>query len=59
MPATSDVVRAGHDLFGWIGRHGLAVVGPTLEEHLVDDDGRGGTVLEIPVRPAPGRVSGP
>ncbi|SDE13043.1 MerR family transcriptional regulator [Glycomyces harbinensis] len=43
------LVRAGQDLFDWLRRHGLAVSGPTLEEHLVDGDGGAATVLEIPV----------
>ena len=44
-----DVVRAGHDLFGWLRRHDLAVAGPTAEEHLTDADGVSATVLEVPV----------
>ena len=43
------VVDAGHELFGWLARQGLAVTGPTLEEHLTDADGATATVLEIPV----------
>ncbi len=49
VPPGCGVVRAGHDLFGWLHRHDLAITGPTLEEHLVDADGATATVLEIPV----------
>jgi DNA-binding transcriptional MerR regulator len=67
VPATCGVVRAGQELFDWLRRQHLAVMGPTLEEHLVDADGARATVLEIPVRPLstalpswslPGRRSG-
>lgn len=51
VPPECGVVRAGHDLFDWLHRHGLAVAGPALEERLVDGDGVGATVLEIPVAP--------
>ncbi|MBG0815932.1 MerR family transcriptional regulator [Planomonospora sp. ID82291] len=51
VPPAVGVVRAGQDLFGWLDRHGLAVAGPTLEEHLVDAEGVGVTVLEVPTRP--------
>lgn len=50
VPPDSDLVRAGTELFDFLERHGLAVAGPTLEERLVDEDGSGATVLEIPVR---------
>jgi hypothetical protein len=67
VPPTCGVVRAGQELFDWLRRQHLAVMGPTLEEHLVDDDGVRAMVLEIPVRPLstalpswslPGRRSG-
>ncbi|MFI6706319.1 MerR family transcriptional regulator [Nonomuraea sp. NPDC050478] len=51
VPPSAGVVPAGHELFGWLRRHHLAVDGPTLEEHLVDAEGRHATVLEVPVRP--------
>ncbi|MDR7275309.1 MerR family transcriptional regulator [Catenuloplanes atrovinosus] len=50
VPAGAGLVASGRALFGWVDRHGLAVDGPTLEEHLVDGDGGAATVLEIPVR---------
>ncbi len=54
VPPSTDVVRAGQDLFGWLGRHHLAVTGPTVEEHLVDADGAHAVVLEVSVRPSTG-----
>ncbi|GAA3704331.1 hypothetical protein GCM10022224_082380 [Nonomuraea antimicrobica] len=51
VPPATGVVRAGQDLFGWLDRHHLDIVGPTVEEHLVDADGAQATVLELPVRP--------
>ncbi|PRY00492.1 MerR family transcriptional regulator [Allonocardiopsis opalescens] len=51
VPPDRGVVRTGQDLFAWLGRHELAVTGPTLEDHLVDADGNGVTVLEVPVGP--------
>lgn len=53
VPPASGVVRAGRELFDWLRRHGLAIGGPTVEDHLTDADGVTATVLEIPVRPAP------
>ncbi|WP_433270945.1 MerR family transcriptional regulator [Actinosynnema sp. CS-041913] len=50
VPPTSDVVRTGRELFDWLRRQDLAITGPTLEEHLVDAEGVGATVLEIPVQ---------
>ncbi|GIJ66970.1 MerR family transcriptional regulator [Virgisporangium ochraceum] len=47
VPPAVGVVRAGHDLFDWVRRHGLTVCGPTVEQHLVDGDGGTVTVLEI------------
>jgi DNA-binding transcriptional MerR regulator len=59
VPPACDLVRAGGDLFDWLLRHGFAVAGPTLEEHLVDADGARATVLEIPVKSAaPNRPGG-
>ncbi|MEV4291129.1 MerR family transcriptional regulator [Nonomuraea bangladeshensis] len=50
VPPSTDVVRAGRDLFGWLRRHHLAITGPTVEEHLVDADGGHAVVLEVSVR---------
>ncbi|MGA5763415.1 MerR family transcriptional regulator [Nonomuraea bangladeshensis] len=50
VPPSTDVVRAGQDLFGWLRRHHLAITGPTVEEHLVDADGAHAVVLEVSVR---------
>ncbi|GAA1680085.1 hypothetical protein GCM10009830_28900 [Glycomyces endophyticus] len=50
VPPGTGLVPAGRELFAWLGRQRLAVAGPTLEERLVDEDGAGVTVLEIPVR---------
>ncbi|MFD0204991.1 MULTISPECIES: hypothetical protein [Saccharothrix] len=49
VPPSSGVVGAGRELFDWLRRQRLAVVGPTVEEHLVDGDGAAVTVLEVPV----------
>ncbi|MER5622895.1 MerR family transcriptional regulator [Streptosporangium sp. NPDC002544] len=51
VPPSTDVVRAGQDLFGWLHRHHLAITGPTVEEHLVDADGAHAVVLEVSVHP--------
>ncbi|MER5319883.1 hypothetical protein [Streptosporangium roseum] len=51
VPPSTDVVRAGQDLFGWLHRHHLAITGPTVEEHLVDADGAHAIVLEVSVHP--------
>ncbi|GAB7045773.1 MerR family transcriptional regulator [Catenuloplanes indicus] len=48
-PPDSAVVAAGKALFAWVDRHGLAVAGPTVEDHLVDGDGGTLTVLELTV----------
>ncbi|WP_188188558.1 MerR family transcriptional regulator [Nonomuraea sp. SYSU D8015] len=47
----AGVVRAGQDLFAWLHRHHLAVIGPTMEEHLLDAEGAHAVVLEVPVHP--------
>jgi DNA-binding transcriptional MerR regulator len=49
VPQECGLIRAGQDLFDWLVRNDFAVSGPTLEERLVDGDGVGVTVLEIPV----------
>ncbi|WP_061293050.1 MerR family transcriptional regulator [Herbidospora cretacea] len=49
VPTPEGVVRAGHDLFAWLGRHDLKITGPALEEHLADADGGHAVVLDIPV----------
>ncbi|MFF5108375.1 helix-turn-helix domain-containing protein [Streptosporangium sp. NPDC000509] len=51
VPPSTDVVRAGQELFGWLHRHRLAITGPTVEEHLVDADGAHAVVLEVAVGP--------
>ncbi|WP_194202036.1 MerR family transcriptional regulator [Glycomyces albidus] len=50
VPPELDLVRAGTELLAFLGRQGLAIAGPTLEERLVDEDGVAATVLEVPVR---------
>ncbi|MEV0607885.1 helix-turn-helix domain-containing protein [Polymorphospora rubra] len=50
VPPARGVVGAGQELFDWLDRNRLALTGPTLEERLVDADGVGATVLEVPVR---------
>ncbi|MCO1659956.1 MerR family transcriptional regulator [Pseudonocardia humida] len=59
VPAGTGVVRAGRELFDWVDRQGLAVAGPTLEEHLVDGDGARAAALEVPVRPTGGQSTAP
>lgn len=59
VPPECGLVRAGQDLFDWLGRHALAVSGPTLEERLTDDEGVSATVLEVPVTPGPGGAVAP
>ncbi|WP_051759716.1 MerR family transcriptional regulator [Herbidospora cretacea] len=49
LPTPEGVVRAGHDLFAWLARHGSTVAGPALEEHLIDEDGGRAVVLDIPI----------
>ncbi|MDP4500776.1 MerR family transcriptional regulator [Nonomuraea sp. G32] len=51
VPPSTDVVRAGQDLFVWLHRHRLAITGPTVEDHLIDADGAHAIVLEVSVRP--------
>lgn len=51
VPPSTGVVRAGQDLFGWLHRHGLAITGPTVEDHLIDADGAQAILLEVSVRP--------
>lgn len=51
VPPSTDVVRAGQDLFGWLHRHHLAITGPAMEEHLVDADDAHAVVLEVSVHP--------
>lgn len=58
VPRECGLVRAGQDLFEWLGRNDFAVAGPTLEERLVDGDGVAVTVLEVPVTRRPS-VRGP
>ncbi|WP_283136123.1 MerR family transcriptional regulator [Rhizohabitans arisaemae] len=53
VPPGTGVVDAGRYLFDWLHHRGLTVCGPTLEEHLVDDDGDRATVLEVPVQAGP------
>jgi DNA-binding transcriptional MerR regulator len=57
VPATTSLVRAGQDLFGWLHRHTLTVAGPTVEDHLADADGARATILEIPVLATPAGCS--
>ncbi|WP_083949982.1 MerR family transcriptional regulator [Herbidospora yilanensis] len=49
VPTPEGVVRAGHDLFAWLGRQGLTVTGPALEERLIDEAGGHAVVLDIPI----------
>ncbi|MDF5754980.1 MerR family transcriptional regulator [Spongiactinospora sp. TRM90649] len=51
VPPSTNVIRAGQDLFTWLHRHHLAVTGPTVEDHLIDADGAQAVVLELSVRP--------
>lgn len=51
VPPSAGMIRAGQELFGWLHRHQLSIAGPTVEEHLVDDDGAHAIVLEVPVHP--------
>jgi DNA-binding transcriptional MerR regulator len=53
VPPAGGLVEAGQDLFDWLVRNDFAVSGPTLEERLVDGDGVGVTVLEVPVTRGP------
>ncbi|WP_049559349.1 MerR family transcriptional regulator [Nonomuraea sp. SBT364] len=58
VPESTGVVRAGQELFGWLDRHGLDIIGPNTEEHLMDGDGARATLLEISVGPHPDRHRG-
>ncbi|MBB5139944.1 DNA-binding transcriptional MerR regulator [Thermocatellispora tengchongensis] len=49
VPPSTDLRRAGQDLFAWLHRHHLTITGPTLEDHLTDADGSHATILEVPV----------
>ncbi|TMR97382.1 MerR family transcriptional regulator [Nonomuraea basaltis] len=51
VPPSAGMIRAGQELFGWLHRHQLSIAGPTVEEHLVDDDGAHAIVLEVSVHP--------
>ncbi|GII93557.1 MerR family transcriptional regulator [Sinosporangium siamense] len=53
IPPSTDVVRAGQELFDWLHRHHLAITGPTVEEHLIDAEGAHAIVLEAPIKRHP------